>query len=127
MSWLAGDLKQWKPQTLCVLRAEAEAENHLKPALTRATRHEFCTSAECRCCCLRVSHDLLGLGVAWSALNQLAYHVSCHEGLGGGGGERKEAGVKRGNARRSSLKERERTIVSRRTLEPFQRQLWGNF
>ena len=35
MSWLAGDLKQWKPQTLCVLRAEAEAENHLKPARER--------------------------------------------------------------------------------------------
>ena len=41
-----------------------------------------------------------------------------------------ERGMERGSARRSSFKGRERAIVSqtyRRTLEPFQRQRWGNF
>ena len=39
-----------------------------------------------------------------------------------------ERGVERGSARRSSLKGRERAIIAiRRTLEPFQRQRWGNF
>ena len=37
-----------------------------------------------------------------------------------------ERGVERGSARRSSLKRRERAIVIRQTLEPFQEQLWGN-
>ena len=42
----------------------------------------------------------------------------------GGVGERS---VERGGARRSCLKGRERDIWSiRRTLEPFQRQRWGN-
>ena len=36
-----------------------------------------------------------------------------------------ERGVERGSARRCSLKGRERAVV--RTLEPFQRQRWGNF
>ena len=37
-----------------------------------------------------------------------------------------ERGVERGRTRRSSLKGREQAIV-RQTLEPFERQCWGNF
>ena len=36
-------------------------------------------------------------------------------------------GVERGNARRSSLKGRDRAIVNQTNLEPFQKQHWGNF
>ena len=92
--------------------AEAETENHLKPALER---HEFCTSA-CRCRCLRVSHDLPGSQCG------LVVEPACIPCV-----MPRRVGVKRGSARRSSLKGRERTIVIRRTLEPFQRQPWGNF
>ena len=40
-----------------------------------------------------------------------------------------ERGVERGSARRSSLKGQERVIINQtvQTLEPFQRQRWGNF
>ena len=107
------ELAGWRSKTMettDAMCAAGRSRGRKSPqASTRATRHEFGTSA-CCCRCLRVSHDLLGLSVAWFALSQLAYHVSCHEGGGGGGGE--EAGVKRGSARRSSLKGRERTIRS---------------
>ena len=46
------------------------------------------------------------------------HHTICHL---------EERGVERGSARRSSLKGRERPSSVRQTLEPFQRQRWGNF
>ena len=88
MSWLAGDLKQW-PETTDAMCAAGRSRGRKSPqASTRATRHEFGTSA-CCCRCLRVSHDLLGLSVAWFALSQLALRIPCvmpRRGGGGGGG-----------------------------------------